>query len=241
MTAKIEKLFLFISQNRQYNKDLQQRYYQSFILSCKNEKEKITSLLYHIANTQSRPNIDLLASFYKKIIIEEREFKTFREFLDSINPGAECSFKSLYQGMRSQSGWGEKTSALLSKSIYHLHNGQYSDELKIWQDVPAVIEDDDHFYLPVDAVITAIFQKLDPAKKWTFASINAYLQNNYSSTQIEIWDDLWFWGFITQNGSQQRKFQWNENKYWILRESDKSRKMIGEIKNRCTEFLDIIN
>jgi hypothetical protein len=59
--------------------------------------------------------------------------------------------------------------------------------------------------------------------------------------QMEIWDDLWFWGFITQNGSgDQREFVWNENKYWVIKESDKSLEMVMEIKRKATEFLDII-
>jgi hypothetical protein len=240
MTKKIEKIFQFMSENRKYNKELQERYYRSFILSCRTEKEKIISLLYHIAATQSRPNIDRLAAFYRILVRDENSLTTFEDFINLINAGASCSFESVYKGMLNQSGWGNKTSALLSKSIYHLHNGQYSEELRIWEDVPAVIEHDDRFYLPVDAVITAVFQKLDPSVKWTFTNINSFLLKTYTCNQIEIWDDLWFWGFITQNGSQQRKFEWNENKYWILKESDKSTKMIEEIKSKCFEFLAVI-
>jgi hypothetical protein len=230
-----------MSQNRQYNKDLQQRYYRSFITSCVTEKEKIISLLYHIANTQSRPNIDRLAGFYKTIINAESSLRTFAQFMQIINPSVPCGFESLYNGMLKQTGWGAKTSALLSKSIYHLHNGQYSPELKIWDDVPSAIEDTQRFYLPVDSVITAVFQKLDPAVNWNFKSINSYLKTKYTSSEIEIWDDLWFWGFITQNGSQDRKFAWNENKYWVLKESDKSSNIIIEIKGKCEEFLNVIN
>ncbi|WP_435524452.1 hypothetical protein [Chryseobacterium indoltheticum] len=29
---------------------------------------------------------------------------------------------------------------------------------------------------------------------------------------IEVWDDLWFWGFINQKGSSDRSFEWNEGK-----------------------------
>jgi hypothetical protein len=242
MTDRIEELFKFISSNRKYNKALQERYYRSIILPYKDEKEKIISLLYHIANTQSQPKIDKLAEFYKSIITEENSLKSFKEFVVKINPNGECNFESVYKGMLNQKGWGPKTSALISKSIFHLHNGQYSEDLKIWNDVPKLIDENDSFYLPVDAVIIAIFKKLDNSIKWDFDKINKTLETKYKGQQIEVWDDLWFWGFITQNGSgDNRVFEWNENKYWVLKESDKDKMKIEEIKNKCQEFLEIFN
>ena len=240
MTDRIEKLFKFISNNREYNKALQERYYRSIILPYKDEKEKIISLLYHIANTQSQPKIDKLSEFYKSIITEENSLKSFQEFVGKINPNGKSNFESVYKGMLNQKGWGPKTSALISKSIFHLHNGQYSENLKIWNDVPKLIDENDSFYLPVDAVIIAIFTKLDNSIKWDFDKINKTLEKKYKGQQIEVWDDLWFWGFITQNGSgENRVFEWNENKYWVLKESDKEKIKIEEIKNKCHEFLEI--
>ncbi len=240
MTDRIEKLFKFISNNREYNKALQERYYRSIILPYKDEKEKIISLLYHIANTQSQPKIDKLSEFYKSIITEENSLKSFKEFVLKINPNGKSNFESVYKGMLNQKGWGPKTSALISKSIFHLHNGHYSEDLKIWNDVPKLINENDSFYLPVDAVIIAIFTKLDNSIKWDFDKINKTLEKKYKGQQIEVWDDLWFWGFITQNGSgENRVFEWNENKYWVLKESDKEKIKIEEIKNKCHEFLEI--
>lgn len=241
MTDKIEKLFKFISNNRKYNKALQERYYRSIILPYNDEKEKIISLLYHIANTQSQPKIDNLAEFYKSIITEENSLKSFKEFVIKINPNGESNFESVYKGMLNQKGWGPKTSALISKSIFHLHNGQYSADLKIWNDVPRLIDENDSFYLPVDAVIITVFKKLNPDKTWNFTNINSLLKRKYIGEEMEIWDDLWFWGFITQNGGENRKFEWNENKYWVLKESDKDKIKIEEIKNKCQEFLEIFN
>ena len=240
MTDRIEKLFKFISNNREYNKALQERYYRSIILPYKDEKEKIISLLYHIANTQSQPKIDKLSEFYKSIITEENSLKSFKEFVLKINPNGKSNFESVYKGMLNQKGWGPKTSALISKSIFHLHNGHYSEDLKIWNDVPKLIDENDSFYLPVDTVIIAIFTKLDNSIKWDFDKINKTLEKKYKGQQIEVWDDLWFWGFITQNGSgENRVFEWNENKYWVLKESDKEKIKIEEIKNKCHEFLEI--
>ncbi len=239
MNNKLEQLFEFISANREYNKALQERYYRSIILPYKNEKEKIISLLYNIANTQSQPKIDNLSEFYKEIISDQNSLTSFKNFVQKINPNSQNNFESLYEGMRNQKGWGQKTSALISKSIFHLHNGEYSADLRIWNDVPKIIDENDKFYLPVDTVIIAIFKKLNSSKTWTFTNINSTLKNIYSESQIEIWDDLWFWGFITQHGGENRKFDWNENKYWILKESDKDNSKIEEIKSKCFEFLEI--
>jgi hypothetical protein len=242
MNQKLDRLFEFISDNRKYNKAQQERYYRSIILPYKNDKDKVISLLYHIANTQSQPNIDRLAEFYKSIYTDLNCLTSFENFIHKINPNAPINYESLYNGMLSQKGWGLKTSALISKSIFHLHNGQYSAELKIWTDVPKAIGEHENFYLPVDSVIIAIFKKLDKSKKWTFININSTLKQNYNSQQIEIWDDLWFWGFITQNGSgDNRKFEWNENKYWALKETDKDKQKIEEIKSKASEFLNIFN
>ena len=242
MDNKLDQLFLFISNNRQYNKALQERFYNSAILSYSNIKDKVVSLLYGVANTQSQPKIDNLATFFKSIFEDLSCLSSFTALTQKIAPDKPINFESFYQGMINQSGWGQKTSALLSKSIFHLHNGDYSEELRIWNDVPKKIEDDEKFYLPVDAVIIAIFNRLDNKVKWNFDRVNSVLNKKYTSKQIEIWDDLWFWGFITQNGSgDERKFLWNENKYWALKESDKDENTINEIRIKSHEFLNIFN
>ncbi|OAQ40381.1 hypothetical protein A5893_05375 [Pedobacter psychrophilus] len=237
MEERLEKLFEFISNNRQYNKALQERFYSSTILSNISKQDKIISLLYGVANTQSKPNIDKLAEFFKSIFIDLDCLSSFKGFIGKIAPGKPINFKSLFEGMNNQNGWGKKTSALFSKSIFHLHNGEYNRELKIWDDVP---EDIDNFYLPVDAVIIAIFNKIKKSN-WDFNNINAVLNKNYTGYQIEIWDDLWFWGFITQKGSgNDRKFEWNVNKYWALKDTEKDEIKIEEIRLKATEFLKII-
>jgi hypothetical protein len=165
---------------------------------------------------------------------------SMRNFIEKINPNSLLNYDSLYNGLKNQNGWGKKTAALFSKSIYHLHNGDYSENLKIWDDVPKTIANNDSFYLPVDAVIIAIFKKIDSSINWDFDKINKTLKSKYNGSEIEVWDDLWFWGFITQNGSgNNRVFEWNENKYWVLKESDKEKLKIEEIKNKCHEFLEI--
>jgi hypothetical protein len=244
MEKKLDQMFEFLNSNRRYNKNLQERFYNSVVSSCSENEDKIISLLYSIANTQSQPKIDKLANTYKAILSSKDCLSSFSNFVKQINSqrSVTLNYANLFDGMKCQDGWGLKTAALFTKCIYHLHNGQYSDHLRIWNDVPNSISKNDDFYLPVDAVIISIFRKIDKTNKWDFIKINKLLKSKYSKEQIEVWDDLWFWGFITQNGSgQTRLFQWNENKYWVLKESDKNPKTILEIKTKAEEFLKILS
>ena len=59
---------------------------------------------------------------------------------------------------------------------------------------------------------------------------------------MEVWDDLWFWGFINQRGSGlTREFVWNESKYWALLETEKNNAVIEEVKLKSLQFLSILN
>lgn len=167
--------------------------------------------------------------------------QSFEEFVRHLNPTAKLDFHSLFNGLCKQRGWGEKTSALFTKTVFHVHSDTYGNELKLWDDAPTMIGTDDTVYLPVDAVILAIFNRIDNSKAWNFHNINQKLSAEYSNTDIVIWDDLWFWGFITQKSTGSgRLFEWNENKYWILRESDKNPHKIDEIRKKAAEFLYIL-
>ncbi len=246
MEQKLKNIFTFLNDNRKYNRALQERHYQSIILPYDNTKERVVSLLYDIANSQSQPKIDCLADFFDNIHEETSTFNSLKHFTTRLyaikeikSPNQpESPFNSLYNGMKSQSGWGDKTAALFTKVIYHLHNGEYSDGLKVWTDVPSAISKEDKLYLPVDTVIISIFNKLDSNSNWSFKSINEMLTAIYTTQQIEVWDDLWFWGFITQNGSgNQREIKTNIEKYWSLKSSDKTPEIIEKIKQKAEEFI----
>jgi len=238
----LKNIFDFLIENRIYNKKLQTRYYSGIVKPQNSKAEKIVSLLYHTANTQSQPKINNLAEFYRKIYRDTDLLNSFSGFMSVISSnGTEPNnYSGLYNGMKNQNGWGEKTSALFAKSIFHLHNNEYPYELKIWNDAPTDLGENDNFYLPVDAVIIAIFKEVKP-KKWNFKNVNKIIAENYSGKDIEVWDDLWFWGFISQIGTGDgRKMGWNLNKYWNLRESDKSQEKIAEIKLKAEQFLKIL-
>lgn len=243
MKEPLKNIFDFLIENRIYNKELQTRYYAGIVKPQNTKAEKIVSLLYHTANTQSQPKIDNLAEFYKKIYEKTDLLNSFSGFMSVINSnGTEPNnYSGLYNGMKNQNGWGEKTSALFAKSIFHLHNNEYPSELRIWNDAPSDLSKNDSFYLPVDAVIITIFKNIQP-KSWNFKNVNKIIGENYNGKDIEVWDDLWFWGFISQIGTGDgRKISWNLNKYWTLRESDKNPNMINEIKSKTMEFITILN
>jgi hypothetical protein len=142
--------------------------------------------------------------------------------------------------MKKLPGWGEKTSALFTKTIYQIHFCDFYNEFKIWEDTPQ-LSDNDELFLPVDHVISSVFRELAFFSTPNFQTVNKFLKTNFSNSQIEVWDDLWFWGFMTQKGSgNNRLHTWNENKYWALRHSDKDLKMISEIKEKSKDFLNLI-
>lgn len=171
MKQKLENIFTFLIENRQFNHTFQKRVYESIILPYTNKTDKIISLIYHIANTQSRPKIDSLAGFYKNIFQDTSCMTSMNKFLSKISPSQPLSYDSLYIGMKNQDGWGKKTAALFSKSIYQLHNCQYDKKLRIWNDAPMLIEEGDNLYLPVDSVIIAVFKKLDSSQEWNFCRL----------------------------------------------------------------------
>ena len=124
---------------------------------------------------------------------------------------------------------------------------------------PEKIDDGDIFRLPVDKVMVSIFKEIHPERKeMSFSAINKKLSDmSYSAEEIEVWDDLWFWGYITQRIREviQRankkleirkrideveEIEWNENKYWALRDSDKNSKKVEEIKGKAEKFIKIL-
>jgi len=245
MKQKLEEIKKFLKHNSTYNKELQIKFALRSIGKCDNAFDKLIALLYDTANTQSQPKMSLLAIFFKNIYKEKDNINSFYSFLKYINNGKvdrNMPFKSLYEGLKSQKGWGEKTSALFVKNIYNYHyNFQLNKErkeLKIWDDVPEINEDD-KLYLPVDSVIKVIFNTLSPIN-WTFNDINKSFQS-FSNEDIILFDDLWFWGFITQKiEDKHRKLEWNDDKYWMIKDSCKDDRTINEIKNKAKSFLELI-
>jgi len=240
MQEKLSSIYDFLIENRAYNKELQEKYYKSLVLSHNNIEDKITSLLYEIANTQSQPKIDNLSKFYRFIYEDQEALTSFQKFVERISNKASVLYYDLYHGLKNCDGRGPKTSALFVKTMFHLHNKNYDARLKLWRDAPVNISANDCLFLPVDSVIIAIFKKIEN-KSWTFTSINKEISKYYNGNEIEVWDDLWFWGFITQKvENKERILEWNPNKYWSMNESNKDPIVIKTIEEKSKIFLSLL-
>jgi len=258
MNKKLISILKFLENNKSYNTELQIKYMQRALCSKATKKEKLIALLYETANTQSQPKIDKLCLLFKKIYQSQKTFETFHEFLTFLDLdnayNHDKPYQSLYEALKNQSGWGPKTSALFVKNMYNLH---HNDEFKkvfgtdiLWNDFPK-LQEEDKIYLPVDTVILAIFNKLEYKKpKWNFKNINSYLKSEYSNKNIIQFDDLWFWGFISQKNKAEhhidkeywdgkREMCWNEEKYWMITEVNKDEEYMKVITKKVEEFLKL--
>lgn len=125
MKEKLQTIYEFLINNRKYNYDLQAKYYKSVVTYHNNIKDKVISLLYRIANSQSQPKIDNLARFYQFIHEDIESLNSFSKFVKRVGGKESCYYKDLFEGLKGCDGWGQKTSALFVKSVFHVHNEKY--------------------------------------------------------------------------------------------------------------------
>lgn len=239
---KLRKIYEFLLENQSFNKDFQEHHYRSVIESRDTISGKVILLLYRTADTQSQPRIDPLSQFHRLLHNNRRKLRSFKGLIGVLTEGQECdpSYCNLYTALKAHDGWGEKTAALFTKSIFHLHNGGYARSLKIWHDAPDHISEGDRLYLPVDVVIKTVFREMGMERP-SFASINNLLAESYTGDQIALWDDLWFWGSFTQNGQgSYRVVEWNENKYWCQEGTNKNLEYVRGVKSRAQKFISLI-
>jgi hypothetical protein len=275
MKEKLKKIFHFLEKNRRYNIEIQGSFFNSVFNNKKSEKEKLISLLYFIAETQSQGKIDKLSESYQIFHNSSLNYDTWSSFCDTLAHAIPVDdsnakkylkmtekkkakhievlkdntkpFSHLFNTIKNYPGFGDKTAALFVKMIYQIHFIDGYTKYKIWKNV-SPLASKDMLYLPVDAVIIEIFKKISPPTdgSWNFKRINTKLNELYQGSDIEIWDDLWFWGYITQKvvkNQDDRDFELNKAKYWVMKESNKTEQTINEIfkeKGKAQEFIDII-
>ncbi|WP_174714924.1 hypothetical protein [Marinomonas hwangdonensis] len=236
--VQLEYIFEFLKGNRDFNLRLQEQFFLPVLSVNRSINTKVINLLYHVANTQSQPKIDPLSEFYRSVYEDIDKTQTFESFVELLTGKKSTSFNDLYQGLRAQKGWGKKTAALFTKVVYQAHS-KLSEDCHFWADTPNKIIGNDEIWLPVDAVIIHIFERLGMERP-SFDKVNKLIKQHYSGNDLEVWDDLWFWGFITQKGTgSNRQMEWNENKYWSLTHSDKNPLIINEIKENSLEFIGL--
>jgi hypothetical protein len=206
-------LFQFLHDHRSVNRRIQQAFIRE-ALSPANLQDRAVLLMHKALNTQSKPQLDAILEFRSSL--KPAALKSFRGFTAFLQDHEQGVFGAL----ASQPGWGNKTAALFLRNLAII---EVTPSLKLWRDIDLLTGD--QLWLPVDAVILAIFRKLQRRlPEWkldNFRNINAFLRNDmaYTAREMMVWDDLWFWGFITQRstpGSVVRSHAWNEAKYWAI-------------------------
>ena len=62
------------------------------------------------------------------------------------------------------------------------------------------------------------------------------------NSNFEVWDDLWFWGFITQKVSGgNRTMEFNTAKYWNILDAPKDKETIATTKQLANQFIRLVN
>jgi hypothetical protein len=241
MKEKLHALYEFLLANGVYNKEFQEKEYKKILYQHEGTEDKVIALLYNIVNTQSQPKIDLIAEFFRSDVWGNYgRLNSFNSFVGVLGGSGDVCYEDLFENLKNKNGWGDKTAALFTKVIYNVHCGRYIKDLEIWDDAPTTLEND-RIYLPVDAVIIDIFRRLGLSSP-SFKSINKELQRHFAASEMAIWDDLWFWGFINQKGSgEKRTNEWNQNKYWALENSNKKHSIIYEIEAKSERFRQLVS
>jgi hypothetical protein len=242
MNQKLNDIYSFLNENRAYNLPVQIGTYKMAMIPYNTTFDKVYSLLYNTLKTQSQLNMDKSVVFFQTIADPKNSLNSFTDFLKTLGASSDTSitYKSMFELLKEQPSWGDKTAALFVKAIYHAHIG-YAKELRFWDDAPKILTVDDKLYLPVDAVIKHIFQTLGNPCNNSFSGINDYLKTNMPNSNFEVWDDLWFWGFITQKGNDdKRTMEFNEAKYWNMLDAPKDKETIAITKQLAKQFIDLL-
>jgi hypothetical protein len=220
--TQLQHIYKFLLENREHNDKLQRYELQKAMFGAFNAREYTLSLLYYAYNTQTQPKLDNALTFFERIV-KHGNFESMCDFTHSLEQEANlpkstnASYLAMYTALAQQAGWGPKTAALFVKSVYNLHT-KWQGQLGFWLDAPQTLAPEDKLMLPVDAVILYIFNHnvVEGKNNWDFATINERLAKE-QNTDMEVWDDLWFWGFITQVGSGTERNQvYNKAKLWSL-------------------------
>lgn len=240
----LSAIYEFLKENHKFNNEIQYANL-SRQLAPFNEASKAPEaarfLLHNIYNTQSQPKLDAYAKFIEPIIQEKNALTSLNAFKRYLAKSSSLSEgTNLFTLLRKQSGWGDKTAALFVKNLYLIAKRDSLAKI-FWSDIQDIRKSSEKLPLPVDAVIKNIFDA-------DFKSINLAIDNynnvnSFQKRHAVIWDDLWFWGFITQNSSansndsKDRTFEWNESKFRSIFSAHHFD--LAEIKTKASEFLKI--
>jgi len=242
---QLRNVFAFLYEHQQWSTEFQSNECQSTLGGARSPQERLSALLYSMANTQSKPKLDELVKFWERLHTNysaesKPSIATFCAFL-GVDTGQPLT--DLYNGLRAQNGWGKKTAALFVKNVINIHKSTRR-RLDFFHDARKLVRrigDNERIYLPVDAVIERIFYQ-DKVKAYdSFRRINDVLHDmtKHDPSQMLIWDDLWFWGFMTQKGADGgRSMEWNAPKFWAMRSHSKDD--VNEIEKLANGFIKVV-
>lgn len=253
MQEKLNTIFEFLQRNKDLPKELRDYEYGKAMYNTNlYMPEKVIALMHFALHTQNQPKLDYLYRFFKDYdkMGKYSTMQGFVQSLVSIRPASKGqllldkegaalpTYKNMYYALSAQSGWGPKTAALFTKIIFHLHT-EYQDQ-GFWEDAPVTIEENDELFLPVDEAIMHIFKEIKDIK-WDFDFINQEIKYHWQGADIALWDDLWFWGFLSQQTiAKKRVMQFNPAKLYTLIPFIGKGKGEGLLEEKCEEIIQLI-
>ncbi|MDE1896071.1 MAG: hypothetical protein KGH91_03235 [Rhodospirillales bacterium] len=255
--CSLNEIFLFLKDNTIYNRQTQHAYYSACLspyATCMSSSgsnyARISSLLHAILQTQSMPSLDDSSKTWKILFEHRAIFDAVQNPTDLLNALTKLSsadhissptggtFDRMWHVLTNSKGFGQKTAALFIKSIIDVHTLEENTRLRFLENVS--VAPDDFVRVPVDSVIKYIFKNIT-GSNLDFETINDLVFNVIGRTNDEaiIWDDLWFWGFITQHGGgDNRTLAINEAKFWTIYGSPKEK--WADVRAHAEKFVEIL-
>lgn len=249
---QLRHVFDFLVEHSHYNRETQRKYYEANLRAWEDNGNKLRSLLHATSGTQARGSLDGLAETWKRLHLHGQAFdqiRTLDQLVDALKlleppvkrarPRPTYPLDAMWHSLSRAQGFGDKTAALFVKALVDVHTLEINNDLRFLDDFR--VDAQDVIRVPVDSVITYIF-RLITGRTLKFATINEIIRRSglHRESEATIWDDLWFWGFITQHGGgESRQLAVNEAKFWSILGSPK--KQWSEIRLAAEKFIGILD
>ena len=248
---RLENVFHFLKENSKYNRSIQNKTYRDWLSPYRGTADRLKSLMFNVVNTQSRAKLDLLSKCWKGLHAGRAGANALEsvgqlaDYLANVLLETRCRrepehFEDLWTVLKSVPGWGQKTSALFVKSVVRIHMDRNNEDLRFLSNfqMKASVRP----YVPVDNVIIHIFNKhlRTGGQELGFGGINALLRKQHTSAKdLLLWDDLWFWGFITQESRNEiRRTALNMAKFWSIHHAPGD--LEREVTRHAKQFIKIL-
>jgi hypothetical protein len=252
-STKLHQLLQFLIENQRFNKLIQTEEIKRHLLSSKSGSDQAKRLLIEAYGSNSLGKLDDSMRFMQVAEKIMSRCGSFKDFCNQLGLDTEYNIRDITKTLISEfkkehgSGFGYKKSSLFMRNLALIKRNSNLRKSFQWRDIETL--QDNFSYIPVDAVIIEIFKHLRTnqivkIKIIDFENVNKFLSEFHLTdhrNDFLIWDDLWFWGFISQKVTKNgRIHMWNEAKYWTIYHAPKDSRSIKKIKGKVEEFLHII-